>query len=132
MHTKQLSMNKYALFAAYAKTPGSIDLLRLLTERASVAEEVAEKVVDAGPLDTPLLPYLASDVGRGPAVEDGDEVGQRAHDAVLTNVLCVLAECVAGNDPSDEARGQVVEAAESVVLPVARHVRFVPCSVGDY
>ena len=80
-----------------------------------------QEVVDAGALDSSLLPDLASDVCRGPAVEKRDEVGQRAHDAALSYVFSVLAESVAGDEPCDEARGKIVEATEEAILPVSRH-----------
>lgn len=80
-----------------------------------------QEVVDAGALDPSLLPDLASDVCRRPAVENRDEVGQRAHDAALSDILGVLAKSVAGGEPCDDARSKIVEATEEAILPGPRH-----------
>ena len=80
MHSATSKRNKRqravsVLFSAYAQASGGVHLLCLLAQCARVAEEVQQEVVDAGALDSSLLPDLASDVCRGPAVEKRDEVG---------------------------------------------------------
>ena len=82
---------------------------------------MADEILETRALDALLLTDLASDGGTSPQVEQGDELGESAQDAVVADGLCVLAEDVAGAEVGDDAGGAVVEATESSVSPLARH-----------
>ena len=95
--------------------------MSLLHDGAYTATPVADEILETRALDALLLTDLSSDGDTGPQVQQGDELGEGAQDAAVTDGLCVLAEDVAGAEPGDDAGGAVVEAPEDSVTPLTRH-----------
>lgn len=105
----------FSLFSCYALGWCSLEFLGLLYYGAWTATPRADQVVEAAALNPLLLPNLATDGDACPQVEDGDELGEGAHQAALADLLGVLAVHVAWAEPGDDACAEVIEAATDSV-----------------
>ena len=79
---------------------------------------MAQEIHETTSLDPFLLSYLAADPGSCNDVDGIKELGQAAQDAAVSHGLSVLPENVTGTEVSDDARGEVIEAAAYSVSPI--------------
>ena len=75
----------------------------LLNESTQAAAEVHEQIFHAGPLDALLLTDFTANLCAAPDVQDRDELRQGVHQTALAHLLCILTECVAGDNIRDDA-----------------------------
>ncbi|GFR89717.1 hypothetical protein ElyMa_006131900 [Elysia marginata] len=124
----------WSLRSRHADSAWTLHLLRLLHQRARIAEYNSEQVSAATTLDVPTLSDLATHAHQSDQVQYGHEVSQATQKTVLAHRLGVLAKRVARHKVGDEAQAKVVEAAEETMLEFTHCVgrsRFVQLLVTD-
>ena len=118
---KFLLNNFLSLLSCHTLGWCSLELLGFLHYGTKTATPYADQVVEAAAFNPLLLPDLATDGDACPQVEEGDELGEGAHQAALTDLLGVLAVHVTWAEPGNDTCAAVVEAAKGSVGPLLAH-----------